>query len=71
MCLYTSVSPRVPEMEGVYPAGVIHFGDVPLVELCPLHDLACQVELSLAIHISIVVSLVCGALLVPFRLTGS
>ena len=32
VCLYTSVSPSVPEIEDVYPAGDIHFEDVPFVE---------------------------------------
>ena len=32
VCLYTPVSPSVPEMEGIYVTGGILFEDVPLVE---------------------------------------
>ena len=34
VCLYTPVSPSVPEMDGIYATGGILFGgDVPFVEL--------------------------------------
>ena len=31
-CLYTALSVRVPEMEGLCATGASYFGDVPLVE---------------------------------------
>ena len=58
VCLYTPVSPSVPEMEGKYATE-----DVPLLELLYL-ILARQVDLPWAIQV-FVVSLVRRALLFP------
>ena len=46
VCLYTPVSPSVPEMEGTYSTGGILFARVYLWRsLCTLYLLARQVEL--------------------------